>query len=38
MVKSSADDEELKRAFEATIEGTKQKIVMLICMAKSRGI
>ncbi|KAJ4831775.1 Exocyst complex component S3A, partial [Turnera subulata] len=38
MAKSSADDEELKRACEAAIEGTKQKIVMSIRVAKSRGI
>ncbi|GAB4844734.1 Exocyst complex component S3A [Ancistrocladus abbreviatus] len=37
MAKSSADDEELKRACEAAIEGTKQKIVMSIRVAKSRG-
>ncbi|KAF5739414.1 Exocyst complex component sec3A isoform 1 [Tripterygium wilfordii] len=38
MAKSSADDEELKRACEAAIEGTKQKIVISIRVAKSRGI
>lgn len=38
MAKSSADDEELKRACEAAIEGTKQDIVMSIRVAKSRGI
>ncbi|XP_022772458.1 exocyst complex component SEC3A-like isoform X3 [Durio zibethinus] len=38
MAKSSADDEELKRACEAAIEGTKQKIAMSIRVAKSRGI
>ncbi|KAG2666535.1 hypothetical protein I3843_15G064900 [Carya illinoinensis] len=38
MAKSSADDEELRRACEAAIEGTKQKIVMSIRVAKSRGI
>ncbi|PIA52444.1 hypothetical protein AQUCO_01000368v1 [Aquilegia coerulea] len=38
MAKSSADDAELKRLCEAAIEGTKQKIVMSIRVAKSRGI
>ncbi|KAJ0025045.1 hypothetical protein Pint_08892 [Pistacia integerrima] len=38
MAKSSADDAELRRACEAAIEGTKQKIVMSIRVAKSRGI
>ncbi|CAN0837682.1 Exocyst complex component SEC3A [Linum grandiflorum] len=38
MAKSSADDGELKRACEAAIEGTKQKIVMSIRVAKSRGV
>jgi len=38
MAKSSADDGELRRACEAAIEGTKQKIVMSIRVAKSRGI
>ncbi|KAK9129980.1 hypothetical protein Sjap_010467 [Stephania japonica] len=38
MAKSSADDEELKRACAAAIEGTKQKIVMSVRVAKSRGI
>ncbi|WCJ35314.1 exocyst complex component sec3A [Euphorbia peplus] len=38
MAKSSADDEELRRACEAAIEGTKQKIVMSIRVAKSRGM
>ncbi|KAF9618108.1 hypothetical protein IFM89_000067, partial [Coptis chinensis] len=38
MAKSSADDAELKRACEAAIEGTKQKIVLSIRVAKSRGI
>ncbi|XP_057974982.1 exocyst complex component SEC3A [Malania oleifera] len=37
MAKSSADDAELRRACEAAIEGTKQKIVMSIRVAKSRG-
>lgn len=38
MAKSSADDEELRRACEAAIEGTKQNIVMSIRVAKSRGV
>ncbi|KAA8537681.1 hypothetical protein F0562_027329 [Nyssa sinensis] len=38
MAKSSADDEELRRACEAAIEGTKQKVVMSIRVAKGRGI
>lgn len=38
MAKSSADDEELRRACEAALESTKQKIVMSIRVAKSRGI
>ncbi|XP_022768856.1 exocyst complex component SEC3A isoform X5 [Durio zibethinus] len=38
MAKSSADDEELRRACEAAIEGTKQKVVMSIRVAKSHGI
>ena len=38
MAKSSVDDEELRRACEAAIEGTKQKVVMSIRVAKSRGI
>ncbi|XP_058192880.1 exocyst complex component SEC3A [Rhododendron vialii] len=38
MAKSSADDGELRRACEAAIEGTKQKVVMSIRVAKSRGI
>ncbi|KAI3460279.1 hypothetical protein Pfo_016942 [Paulownia fortunei] len=38
MAKSSADDEELRRACETAIEGTKQQIVMSIRVAKSRGI
>lgn len=37
MAKSSADDEELRRACEAAIEG-KEKVVMSIRVAKSRGI
>lgn len=38
MAKSSADDGELRRACEAAVEGTKQKIVLSIRVAKSRGI
>ncbi|XP_052208193.1 exocyst complex component SEC3A [Diospyros lotus] len=38
MAKSSADDQELRRACEAAIEGTKQKLVMAMRVAKSRGI
>ncbi|XP_073305591.1 exocyst complex component SEC3A-like [Primulina huaijiensis] len=38
MAKSSADDEELRRACEAAIEGTKQKVVLSIRVAKSHGI
>ncbi|KAF8377471.1 hypothetical protein HHK36_030849 [Tetracentron sinense] len=40
MAKSSADDEELRRACEAAIEagGSKQKIVLSIRVAKSRGM
>lgn len=38
MAKSSADDDELRRACEAAIEGTKQSIVMSIRVAKSRGV
>ncbi|XP_034887514.1 exocyst complex component SEC3A isoform X2 [Populus alba] len=38
MAKSSADDEELRRACEAAIEGTEQKIVLSIRVAKSHGI
>ncbi|XP_022133572.1 exocyst complex component SEC3A [Momordica charantia] len=38
MAKSSADDGELRRACEAAIEGTKQRVVMSIRVAKSRGI
>ncbi|KAL5777912.1 hypothetical protein ACOSP7_010838 [Xanthoceras sorbifolium] len=38
MAKSSADDEELRRACEAAIEGTKQQIVMSIRVAKSHGV
>ncbi|XP_059289684.1 exocyst complex component SEC3A-like isoform X1 [Lycium ferocissimum] len=38
MAKSSADDEELRRACEAAIEGTKQGVVMSIRVAKTSGI
>lgn len=38
MAKSSADDKELRRACEAAIEGTKQKVVMSIRVVKGRGI
>ncbi|KAA8528602.1 hypothetical protein F0562_035957 [Nyssa sinensis] len=38
MAKSSADDEELRRACEAAIDGTKQKIEMSIRVAKGRGV
>ncbi|KAJ7007332.1 hypothetical protein NC653_006392 [Populus alba x Populus x berolinensis] len=38
MAKSSADDEELRRACEAAIEGTEQKIVLSIRVAKSHAI
>ncbi|CAO2827144.1 unnamed protein product [Amaranthus hypochondriacus] len=38
MAKSSADDQELRRACEAAIEGTKQKVIMSIRVAKSRGV
>ncbi|KAI3513180.1 hypothetical protein L1887_20507 [Cichorium endivia] len=38
MAKSSADDLELRRACEAAIEGTNQKVVLSIRVAKSRGI
>ncbi|XVF12548.1 hypothetical protein REPUB_Repub08aG0128100 [Reevesia pubescens] len=37
MAKSSVNEEELRRACEAAIEGTKQNIVMSIRVAKSRG-
>lgn len=37
MAKSSADDEELRRACESAIEG-KENIVLSIRVAKSRGI
>ncbi|TYJ36010.1 hypothetical protein E1A91_A05G278100v1 [Gossypium mustelinum] len=38
MAKSSADDEELRRACQAAIEGSKQKIMISIRVAKRRGI
>ncbi|XP_051150899.1 exocyst complex component SEC3A-like [Andrographis paniculata] len=38
MAKSSADDEELRRACQAAIEETAHQIVMSIRVAKSRGI
>ncbi|GMH18402.1 hypothetical protein Nepgr_020243 [Nepenthes gracilis] len=38
MAKSSADDQELKRACEAAIEGSKHKVVMSIRVAKSHGV
>ncbi|XP_019174748.1 PREDICTED: exocyst complex component SEC3A-like [Ipomoea nil] len=38
MAKSSADDEELRRACEVVIESTKQTVLMSIRVAKSRGI
>ncbi|KAL0302693.1 UNVERIFIED_CONTAM: Exocyst complex component SEC3A [Sesamum angustifolium] len=38
MAKSSADDEDLRRACQAAIEDTKQDVVMSIRVAKSRGI
>ncbi|PNY11626.1 exocyst complex component sec3a-like protein [Trifolium pratense] len=37
MAKSSADDAELRRACEAAIEGTKQKIVISIRTVKTHG-
>lgn len=37
MAKSSADDAELRRACEAAIEGTKQKIVISIRVVKTHG-
>ncbi|XP_004501046.1 exocyst complex component SEC3A-like isoform X2 [Cicer arietinum] len=37
MAKSSADDSELRRACEAAIEGTKQKIVISIRVVKTLG-
>ncbi|KAJ8431354.1 hypothetical protein Cgig2_002077 [Carnegiea gigantea] len=38
MAKSSADDQELRRACEAAIEGTKHKVLMSMRVAKSRGV
>ncbi|CAN0922129.1 Exocyst complex component SEC3A [Linum grandiflorum] len=38
MAKSSVDDSELRKACEAAIESTKQKVVMSIRVAKSRGV
>ncbi|WVY91832.1 hypothetical protein V8G54_037346 [Vigna mungo] len=38
MAKSSADDGDLRRACEAAIEDTKQKIVMALRVAKGHGI
>nr|KJB59833.1 hypothetical protein B456_009G274500 [Gossypium raimondii] len=38
MAKTSADDEELRRACQAAIEGSKQKIMLSIRVAKRRGI
>ncbi|KAL8029944.1 hypothetical protein ABFX02_14G255400 [Erythranthe guttata] len=38
MAKSSADDDELRRACAAAMDGTKQDIVLSIRVAKSRGI
>ncbi|KAL4559479.1 hypothetical protein LXL04_031617 [Taraxacum kok-saghyz] len=38
MAKSSADDLELRRACEAAIEGTDQKVGLSIRVAKSRGV
>ncbi|KAH9624976.1 hypothetical protein KSS87_013995 [Heliosperma pusillum] len=38
MAKSSADDQELRRACEAAIEGTKQKVMMSIRVVKSGGV
>lgn len=38
MAKSSADDLELRRACEAAMEGTNQKVVLSIRVAKSRGV
>ncbi|XP_076882530.1 exocyst complex component SEC3A-like [Bidens hawaiensis] len=37
MAKSSADDLELRRACESAVEGSKQKVVLSIRVAKSRG-
>ncbi|KAF4346256.1 hypothetical protein G4B88_017313 [Cannabis sativa] len=38
MAKSSADDDELRRACEAAIEDTKQSLVMSIRVVKGRGV
>ncbi|KAM0971603.1 hypothetical protein ACFX13_019786 [Malus domestica] len=38
MVKLSTDDQELQRACKAAVEGTKQSVIMSICMAKSHMI
>lgn len=38
MVKLSTDDLEFRRAYKATIEGTNQKFVLSIRVAKRRGI
>lgn len=38
MAKSSADDEEIRRSCEAALKETKQKVVMSIRVAKSRGV
>ncbi|CAH2042102.1 unnamed protein product [Thlaspi arvense] len=38
MARSSADDQDLKRACEAAIEGSKEKIEMSMRVAKSHGI
>ncbi|KAK9073328.1 hypothetical protein SSX86_007652 [Deinandra increscens subsp. villosa] len=38
MAKSSADDLELRRACDTAMEGTKQKVILSIRVAKSRGI
>lgn len=38
MAKSSADDDELRRACEAAIDGTKQKVVLSMRVAKCTGM
>ncbi|XP_039055668.1 exocyst complex component SEC3A-like isoform X2 [Hibiscus syriacus] len=38
MAKSSADDAELRRACDAAIEGTKQKVLLSMRVVKSQGI
>ncbi|KAF7817545.1 exocyst complex component SEC3A isoform X1 [Senna tora] len=38
MAKSSTDDAELRRACESAMEGTKEKVVMSIRVAKSHGV